>query len=76
MRHPLRHQKPSLTQETKMPRSRPVGLAGHRHLWPCGINDGNVDDYGNDNNDYDEDDGDVDKGEDEDDVSDYDLEYL
>ena len=41
-----------------------------------GINGGYVDDDGYDNNDYDNDDGDVDKGEDEDSLSDYDLEYL
>ena len=41
-----------------------------------GINGGYVDDDGYDNNDYDDGDGNVDKGEDEDSLSDYDLEYL
>ena len=50
--------------------------SGPCRLWPSGINDGYVDDDGYDNNDDDDDDGDVDKGEDEDDLSDYDLEYL
>ena len=45
-------------------------------LWPSGINDGNVDDIGDNYNVDDIDGGDDDEVEDEDDLSDYDLEYL